>query len=321
MKRTQLPKEMVDALTAFDEKADGIVTAFLETVEARKLPEVIYQYTTDTGLKGILDAGQLWLSDIFYLNDPSELSNGVSYAAKILNDKAETGPPETQVFAKHFGDFLQRGLPSTAHYFVCCFSADGDDLGQWRAYADNGRGYAIGFDAKTLEDAFCKEDGVPVPTNSAFHITYDNAALSALHRQLVDNMFALISMPRGKNLSSSVIAAYMRELSVSLSVQVLRAALFFKHDAYRNEQEYRFMELHAGGSVPAPSVKRRYRSHELVRYREFDWRRLGAGALKRIVVGPAADQAKASRFATDCLSAFHVGDVEIAASRIPYRAP
>jgi hypothetical protein len=32
----------------------------------------------------------------------------------------------------------------------------------------------------------------------------------------------------------------MTELSVSLSIPILRAALFFKHKAYGHEEEYRF---------------------------------------------------------------------------------
>ncbi|WP_416152053.1 DUF2971 domain-containing protein [Pseudomonas sp. Bout1] len=32
-----------------------------------------------------------------------------------------------------------------------CFSKAGDVLSQWRAYADDGQGYAIGFDSKLLK--------------------------------------------------------------------------------------------------------------------------------------------------------------------------
>jgi hypothetical protein len=67
-------------------------------------------------------------------------------------------------------------------------------------------------------------------------------------------------------------------------------------------------------------VKRRYRSYELVKYREFDWRRVEAGALKRIIVGPAADRRKATRFAKECLAVFNPGAVEVTPSTIPYRA-
>lgn len=319
MENAKLPQDMLDTVAKFDSTADQIVGSFCQTLESQEPPEIIYHYTNDVGLKGILETGQLWLSDIFNLNDPSELSHGFSHAVNILNDRAANGPPESKIFARYFSDFHQRGMQEAAHFFVCSFSTDDADLGQWRAYADNGRGYALGFDTKVLENVFTKEDGIPIPNNCTFQVTYKDAALADIHRQLIESMFKLISLPRGKDLDSTSINAYMMKLSISLSVHVLRAALFFKHEAYSNEKEYRFLQVHRA-DLPPPNVKRRYRSYELVKYREFDWRRLSAGALKRIVVGPAADQLKATRFALNCLDVFSVGDVEIACSKIPYRA-
>lgn len=319
MENAKIPQDMQDALTKFDVTAEGIVKSFLETLELQEPPEIIYHYTNDVGLRGILETGQLWLSDIFNLNDPSELSHGFSHAVNILNGKADKGPPESQLFAKDFSAFHSGGMQQTAHYFVCSFSSDGDDLGQWRAYADNGRGYALGFDAKALEEIFTKENGVPIPNNNTFPVTYKDAVLTDIHRQMIDSMFDLISLPRGKNMESASVNAYMKELSVYLSVHALHAALFFKHEAYRNESEYRFLQIFRG-DVPPPEVKRRYRSYELIKYRELDWKRLQAGALKRIVVGPAENRTKATRFAADCLAACNVGNVEIVDSGIPYRA-
>ena len=67
-------------------------------------------------------------------------------------------------------------------------------------------------------------------------------------------------------------------------------------------------------------MKRRCRSYELVNYREFDWKRLQAGALRRILVGPAADRTKATKFAADCLAGSDMENVEVVCSEIPYRA-
>lgn len=210
-------------------------------------------------------------------------------------------------------------MQGTAHYFVCSFSSDRDDLGQWRAYADNGRGYALGFDAKSMEKAFTKESGIPIPNNSTFQVTYEEELLAGMHHQMIDSMFELISLPRGRGLDNASIRAYLRDLSVSLSLHALRIALFFKHKAYRNESEYRYLQIHRA-DIPPPEVKRRYRSYELVKYRELDWKRLDAGALRHIVIGPAADRMKATRFAADCLAASDVKNVEVACSEIPYRA-
>jgi hypothetical protein len=319
MEKQGIPLELTKALGVFESKAETIVREFLLQQESRKAPETIYHYTNDAGLRGVLEAGTLWLSDIFSLNDPSELSHGVSHAVKILNQKAESGPDETKVFARHFEEFHERGMEGSAHYFVCSFSEDGNELGQWRAYADDGRGYAIGFDGKALEAAFTQDNGVAIPNNSTHHVLYDDAQLASIHRAMIDELFALISLPRGKGMSGESINAYMKELSISLSLYALRASLFFKHEAYMNEREFRFIQIHRA-DIPPPEVKRRYRAYELVKYREFDWRRTAAGSLKRVVVGPATDGRKGERFATDCLAAFHTGKVEVVGSDIPYRA-
>jgi hypothetical protein len=41
--------------------------------EGEEPPHIIYHYTGDVGLRGILETGQLWLTDVYGLNDPSEL--------------------------------------------------------------------------------------------------------------------------------------------------------------------------------------------------------------------------------------------------------
>jgi hypothetical protein len=68
-----------------------------------------------------------------------------------------------------------------------------------------------------------------------------------------------------------------RRINGKLQQKHSRSVLFYKHEAYRNEQEYRFLQLHRG-DVPAPDVKFRSRPYSLVRYREFDWKSVAAEA-------------------------------------------
>lgn len=314
---------MQDALDKFSCEAGQITASFLKTLESQKPPPMIYHYTDDVGLRGVLEAGQLWLTDIFNLNDPSELNHGFSNAINVLNSMVANGPPESRKFAEHLTAFAQqRGIQGSAHFFVCSFSSCGDDLGQWRAYADNGRGYALGFDTTALENGFTK-GGTPLPNTdtytAAFPITYKDAELAKIHRRIIEKMLSLISLPRGRNLQSAAIDSFMTDLSVSLMTHTVNAALFFKHEAYDNEREYRFLQAYRHDAPPS-EMKLRARRYSLIKYKEFDWRSVSAGALKRIVVGPAADHEKASQFARDCLRLCHAETVEITRSGIPYRA-
>jgi hypothetical protein len=315
----QVPQDMKDALGKFDSEAEQIVYGLLSSMESQEPPPIIYHYTDDRGLTGILESGQLWLTDAFSLNDPSELRHGFSRAIKLLSARAENGSVAHKLFCKNFAAFAQQeGIQRAAHYFVCCFSAAGDDLGQWRAYADNGRGYALAFDTKSLESGFTKKKGKPIPNNSTFRVIYNDAQVEDIHRQIIDRVFDLVLLPTGRGLSNEAINVYMSELQMVLTFHILRSALFFKHEAYTHEQEFRFMQMHRADAPPL--VKTRLRPYILVKYREFDWKRSAPEVLTKIVIGPAADRTKALRFAKDCLGLFYPKKVELTQSEIPYRA-
>lgn len=224
-----VPPDMRAELQKFDHEADDIIASFVGTLEASPPPSIIYHYTDDVGLRGILETGCIWLTDIFNLNDPSELSHGFSQVVNIMNSKAFHGPPPSKLFAQQVEAFLtQGGIGAAAHYFVGSFSSTGDDLGQWRAYADNGRGYALGFDAKELEKAFTKEGDVPIPNNCTFPVTYNDGKLVELNVQLIERAFPLLSLPYGRGLSSEGIREYTNELFELFSVHALRSVLFFQ---------------------------------------------------------------------------------------------
>jgi hypothetical protein len=308
------PQDMQDALDQFCRESAQIIQLRVKTLQ--NPPPIIYHYTDDVGLKGILESGQIWLTDIFNLNDPSEVRHGFSHAVNILKSKVANDPPDGKRFAEGLEAFFRQGkIEEVGHHFVCSFSSCGDDLGQWRAYGDNGRGYALGFDAKVLQDGFTNGGG---PSNTeAFLITYNDSDLDNMLGQIIERMLALISLPRGRNLAGAACKDYMIELYTQLSVYALRTALFFKHEAYDNEKEYRFLQFYT--DFPPPDMKLRARPYSLTRYREFDWRAVAAGALKRIVVGPAANHEKAVQFTRDCLRFFHTETVPITRSSIPYR--
>jgi hypothetical protein len=64
-----VPRDMQDALDKFHVEAEQIVHSFLLTLESEEPPPVVYHYTNDVGVRGIWETGQLWLTDLFSLND------------------------------------------------------------------------------------------------------------------------------------------------------------------------------------------------------------------------------------------------------------
>jgi Protein of unknown function (DUF2971) len=305
---------ILEALDKFNEESNRINDDIIKSlVSNAELPPFIYHYTNDVGLRGILKTGKFWLTDIFALNDPSELEHGVSHFIKALDDKIANGHPEGKSIAECFKIFMGK-KELFASFFVCSFSSDGNDLGQWRAYADNGRGFAIGFDTKNFEDAFM-QDVTSSQGNATFSVIYNDRQLAEIQRGLVKRLFNLNPFPRMEDLDKN---AFFNKLLFPLIHNSLHPALYFKHGAYINEQEYRFLQMHS--IVPPPVVNYRSRHYSLIKYREFDWRSLAAKALKKIVIGPSADKPKVLQFARDCLKEADIDPVELVESEIPYRA-
>jgi hypothetical protein len=232
---------------------------------------------------------------------------------KSLEDTANT--EWQKEFSKIFKDALEeKKHKKLAHHFVCSFSRDGDALGQWRAYGDNGFGYALGFDGHILEKAF--SDRPPDVIHSSFPVIYREEELCEIYRGFINEAFQVITKTDG---SYDVL-----ELFVKLAGFIIYVSALFKHKAYDNEEEYRFLQIHQySKEKPLDDVCYRVRPYALVGYKEFDWRKIAPNALKEIVIGPAnVDRPDARQFVKDCLRTYHYFDgVQITTSKIPYRVP
>jgi len=122
------PQDMRDALDNFRSVVEGLVSSWARTLQAPA--STIYHYTDDAGLRGILQSGQLWLTNIFKLNDPSEIYHGFFRAIDLLKSKASNSQPEHTKFADGLGGFIDRhGIEKLGQFFICSFSSSGDDLG------------------------------------------------------------------------------------------------------------------------------------------------------------------------------------------------
>lgn len=111
-------------------------------------PKVLYHYTTQEGLLGILDQKALWATKMHFLNDSSELSAPLEDARIILSKLKDTkSGTEKNIILKMLKDINSW---RRVNLCVCSFCEEGDHLSQWRAYGTPGSAYAIGFDPQKL---------------------------------------------------------------------------------------------------------------------------------------------------------------------------
>src|SRR5258706_6937370 len=236
-----IPADLRRIIDKLESDCNAITAPFRTKVYQRAAPELIYHYTDGDGLTGILQSRKLWLTDLFDLNDPSELRYGIRYAQDAL-DTISTDRGIEQ-FAKDFRKFTADGIQAIAHFFVGCFSCNGDELGQWRAYADDGRGFAIGFDSASLVGAFENSGKKIDVARGAFRLNYDGTELQSAQHELAKLLPAPLSALRGKQLARQEVAAYLTMLSSLFSMAAIEMAVLSKHRGYSSEDEYRFSDV------------------------------------------------------------------------------
>lgn len=108
--------------------------------------DLIYHYCDSNAFFAICTNRKLWMNDLHSMNDFMELHWGYSIWEQSANTRIEK-------YGKEFLDEIDEVIHFSGFQGLLlanCFSTDKDVLSQWRAYADDGKGYVIGFNAKEL---------------------------------------------------------------------------------------------------------------------------------------------------------------------------
>jgi hypothetical protein len=122
--------------------------AFVEHFE-KSPPDVLFHYTGQTGLLGIVEKSELWATKIQYMNDATEFGLPLGLARQhletIINSTHHTGEKSAAVALLE----SLKGIEDI-NLFAACFREGADLLSQWRGYAGGQHGYAIGFSTDAL---------------------------------------------------------------------------------------------------------------------------------------------------------------------------
>ncbi len=292
----------------------------LAALEAQE-PPPIFHYTRDESLHGILSTGTLRLTDAFQLNDPTELTHGFNLLNDVFLDASKSAPPELALFGSRMMDFARKGgVRETAHYFVGSFSLLGDDLPQWRSYADDGRGFALEFNAARLERAFAQPQSGSYNT-ATFPVSYDESELRRMYCDLVQLAAPFVSLPRTRSMTKADRRAYLFDLEIRFTLAVLHRNVFFKNADYKSECEYRFLQIHQAVVGESVETEKRQRGGETVRFRALNWLAEAREALSAVVVGPASVSLPGPHIrAREWLDAAGLTNVPIRDSKLHYRA-
>ncbi len=210
--------------------------------EKTKYNGKVYHYTSANGLKEILESGKLWFSNARFLNDSSE-NNYIfalfpkfpdAYKEKLLHKKF------FELITEIANSYLQNDYCDidnnrwwADHIYVASFSKDSDNLGLWNYYTktQNSVGYNLGFMTMPFN--------VVDPLTLSFiygEVIYDRKKQLKLIKSIILTYNDIFETNRNLFLDGS----QAKQLFVKSFIDTLEVYnIFFKHEAYKDEQEYR----------------------------------------------------------------------------------
>ena len=295
-----------------------------------KPPSPLYHYTSMEGLLGIGRSGKIYASDTRYLNDSTDSAYVFNFLENHIAQRISGGTDHDQKYYKKLSSALKTLRMSEV--FVASFSEDGDSLSQWRAYSPGGLGFSIGFDAESLITAHVPDPKTGKPnsvTSSLRKITYLKDGAS-LQEELLNDGKAL-----GVALASFIPRTDSIDPSGATAALLAVTAPTFKHDAFRDEREWRLILLNASGQLSAKERERRlfygeglgampgkqFRAGKsmLVPYVEAEPNVDDSYFIKEVIVGPTPHPELSVKSVEAFFQSLNHAEVTVRPSKVPYR--
>lgn len=244
----------------------------------KEKPDIVYHYCTLVGFLGIIQNAFLWVSDISKSNDYLEciyMRNQVKdRIEKEIADDAEA------MHAWKMGYEMNPDMHNSMLTCVACFSGKKDCLSQWRGYADDGKGMAIGFDRNFLEQLSKLRNF----SLEFARVIYDK-----------DEQERYVKRAAKENLKRMVETGVGRvalELNTNYRMEFSR----YKHPSFAEEEEWRLVlnstsydrEIKVE-NMSFSEPKYRVVNGKLIFYRELDFSKIKEDFVKEMWIGPKAD--------------------------------
>jgi hypothetical protein len=117
-------------------------------------PTTLYHYASPSGFLGVIEHSAMWATDVRFLNDAQELRYAWDEFQRVLAERVEVDSPYREAYRTELD--VVASLKATDldemefRVFAACLSELSDDVPQWRSYASDGHGVALGFDAEQI---------------------------------------------------------------------------------------------------------------------------------------------------------------------------
>jgi hypothetical protein len=309
-----------------------------ETPERPERPEgLLYHYTDQAGLEGILENNCIWATHSAFLNDASERKIGLDIFRTVMDTIRHDNKTFLGVVACAWEQTFQNYLKEISAYSISfsryreggAFQKCNDRLSQWRGYSNGRQGYCLGFSYRDIYEA---SERLSMKIQLAVFLrdcNYDMNDSYVQMNQEIRALFGTLERLKDKylrdrptenqysigkdNCALAFIHDYAARLLVMLSV--------FKHPGFFEESETRLIVLFINKGVSRPElIKHRSAKSGDTPYIEVPIGiRNQPSSLAEITVGPSVKQEQAIENLKILLQQKGLHDVKVVSSQIPYR--
>jgi len=253
----------------------------------------LWHYTSAEALDSILNTCSLWATNVAYMNDPAE----VSYGQKMLSDflalilESSDTPLKTMFANAAIAALKRQDADPREDYFCICLSEHKDDLSQYRAYSDAGKGYCIGLKIPDLMRFLPRGNH----EDTIFHLVrveYETERQLSSLRELFD--LAMVSLT---NCEPKLLDGLVENFARWFIEVTLDYVVHFKQKTYRAEGEWRIVPL-----LMAPEFRDIFDRFRRTRIKDgifVPYLELGISndegelAISKILIGPKLDSERA----------------------------
>jgi len=206
-------------------------------------PEELFHYTDTAGLIGILSGkGELWATDVRCMNDTDELALGTSLLHRAIQNQATH--PAQALLAR----LLQHPAYVSGIVFTISFTSERDQLSQWRAYANDAAGFAIGF--RSAELTKLTLDGKEI-AKYLVRVEYKPAAQELQAQRLIQRMLETLCPLVGRTLDDQD----EQLLATALGLVLVTFAAASKNCGFVEEAEHRLVLRSNQDPILPPGAK------------------------------------------------------------------
>jgi len=253
---------------------------------------------------GMVESGQMWASNVSFLNDRRELQHGLEASLEAIRSFTKTPNHKSWHDAlKHAAQSLGEGLvPNT---YAVCFCSSADVLSQWRGYGGREQGVSLTFDRKALSALMTKSKA------SLYPVIYGNISTATkMSEALKAELEALVAFEGLVGLSKA-------EKDTAAYKAICLLLPQFKHYGFHDERELRYVLQH---ETVRDDVCFRAAGNVLVPYLKL----VPGGATKlpilSVTIGPGRDQELTQRSLRMYLDKKGYADTDVKLSDVPFRS-